>query len=100
MGAAGTDLFHHLNFLTAAEKYRRYFIKTLNNEYTFGGAKTGESGWKASNSFFRSIKDFNYKHSLFVSIASKYLIDLVCLGFWFVGLVSLIIFYSRKELEI
>ena len=100
MGAAGTDLFHHLNFLTSAEKYRRYFIKTLNNEYAFGGSKTGESGWKASNSFFRSIKDFNYSPSLFVSVTSKYLIDLVCLGFWVAGLVSLIIFYSRKELEI
>ena len=100
MGAAGTDLFHHLKFLTAAEKYRRYFIKTLNDEYAFGGSKTGESEWRASNNFFRSIKDFNYAQSLFVSIASKYLIDIMCLAFWLLSLVSLIVFYSRKELEI
>ena len=40
MGTAGTDMFHHLDFLKQAENYRRIFIKTLNDEYAFGGAKT------------------------------------------------------------
>ena len=29
MGTAGTDMFHHLNFLKQAEDYRRFFIKKL-----------------------------------------------------------------------
>jgi len=98
MASAGTDLFHHLDFLNAAESYRRYFIKTLNDEYAFGGSRTGERGWKASNEFFRSIKDFSYKEANFLSILSKYLIDIFCLLFWGMSLVVGINFFSRKEL--
>ena len=98
MASAGTDLFHHLDFLNAAELYRRYFIKTLNDEYAFGGSRTGERGWKASNEFFRSIKDFSYKEANFLSILSKYLIDIFCLLFWGMSLVVGINFFSRKEL--
>ena len=98
MASSGTDLLHHLDFLNAAEVYRRYFIKTLNDEYAFGGSKTGERGWKASNEFFRSIKDFSYNEAAFLSISSKYLIDIVCLLFWVLSLVFAINFFSRKEL--
>ena len=98
MASAGTDLFHHLDFLNTAESYRRYFIKTLNDEYAFGGSRTGERGWKASNEFFRSIKDFSYKEANFLSILSKYLVDIFCLLFWGMILVVGINFFSRKEL--
>ena len=98
MASAGTDLFHHLDFLNGAESYRRYFIKTLNDEYAFGGSRTGERGWKASNEFFRSIKDFSYKEAGFLSILSKYLIDILGLLFWGMILVVGINFFSRKEL--
>ena len=96
MGAAGTDLFHHLDFLNESEEYRRYFIKTLNDEYAFGGSKTGERAWKASNDFFRSVKDFSYKQVSFFSIYYKYLIDIFCLIFWVLILVTLIVFFSKK----
>ena len=89
---------YRLDFLNAAESYRRYFIKTLNDEYAFGGSKTGERGWKASNEFFRSIKDFSYKEADFLSILSKYLIDILCLLFWGMILVVGIVFFTRKEL--
>ena len=98
MGSAGTDLFHHLEFLYQAEQYRRYFIRTLNDEYAFGGSKTGEKGWKATNDFFRSIKDFNYIFSNFSSIFSKYFIDLFFLLLWIFMIISLIVFFSKKEL--
>ena len=98
MASAGTDLIHHLYFLNEAEKYRRYFIKTLNDEYAFGGSKTGERGWKASNDFFRSIKDFTYKEATFSSISHKYFIDIFCLLFWLFSLIGLIIFTSKRVL--
>lgn len=98
MASSGTDLFHHLDFLDAAEVYRRYFIKTLNDEYAFGGSKTGERGWKATNKFFRSIKDFSYKEKNFLSISSKYLIDILCILFWGLSLVFAINFFAGKEL--
>ena len=40
MAYSGTDMYHHLHFLKEAENYRRIFIKTLNDEYAFGGSKT------------------------------------------------------------
>ena len=99
MASAGTDLLHHLDFLNAAEIYRRYFIKTLNDEYAFGGSKTGERGWKASNKFFKSIKDFRYMEKKFTSIYLKYIIDFLCLVFWALSLVIAINFFSTKGLD-
>ena len=73
------------------------FIKTLNDEYAFGGSKTGDRGWKASNEFFRSIEDFRYKEANFSSILFKYFTDIFCLLFWSLSLVVAINYFSRKE---
>lgn len=82
MGTAGTDMFHHLDFLRQAEEYRRVFIKALNDEYAFGGSKTGERGWKADTAFFQSVKDFTYTEPSISSVSSKYTIDMVVLFVW------------------
>ena len=96
MGSSGSDMYHHLDFLNKAESYRRVFIKTLNNEYAFGGSKTGERGWKASNEFFRSVKDFNYELPTFLSFHTKYLIDIIILLFWVFFTSILVYFFTRK----
>jgi ABC-2 type transport system permease protein len=96
MGSSGSDMYHHLDFLNKAESYRRVFIKTLNDEYAFGGSKTGERGWKASNEFFRSVKDFNYELPTFLSFYTKYLIDIIILLFWVFFTSILVYFFTRK----
>ena len=96
MGTAGTDLYHHLDFLEKAENYRRFFIKTLNDEYAFGGSKTGERGWKATNEFFRSIDDFEYITPKFITFYLKYVTDILILLFWSFVSVFLLSFYSKK----
>lgn len=96
MGSSGSDMYHHLDFLNKAESYRRVFIKTLNDEYAFGGSKTGERGWKASNEFFRSVKDFNYELPNFLSFYTKYLIDIIILLFWVFFTSILVYFFTRK----
>ena len=96
MGSSGSDMFHHLDFLTKAESYRRIFIKTLNDEYAFGGSKTGERGWKATNEFFRSVKDFKYELPTFLSFYSKYLIDVIILCFWVFFTTFSLYFFTRK----
>ena len=100
MGASGTDMYHHLDFLNQAEKYRRVFIKSLNDEYAFGGSKTGQRGWKASNEFFRSVKEFQYHNPTFSSFYTKYMIDVLILLFWAFMLVVFLSFSSRKTLNI
>ena len=96
MGSSGSDMFHHLDFLTKAESYRRIFIKTLNDEYAFGGSKTGERGWKATNEFFRSVKDFRYDLPTFFSLFSKYLIDVIIILFWVFFTTFSLYFFTRK----
>jgi ABC-2 type transport system permease protein len=96
MGSSGSDMYHHLDFLNKAESYRRVFIKTLNDEYAFGGSKTGERGWKASNEFFRSVEDFNYELPTFLSFYTKYLIDIIILLFWVFFTSILVYFFTRK----
>ena len=96
MGSSGSDMFHHLDFLTKAESYRRIFIKTLNDEYAFGGSKTGERGWKATNEFFRSVIDFKYELPTFFSLFSKYLIDVIIILFWVFFTTFSLYFFTRK----
>ena len=69
---------------------------SLNDEYAFGGSKTGERGWKATNEFFRSVKDFKYELPAFLSFYSKYFIDLIVLCFWVFLTSFLLYFFTRK----
>ncbi len=96
MGLSGSDMFHHLDFLSQAENYRRFLIKQLNDEYAFGGSVSGDRSWKASKEFFQSIEDFNYNFPSFFSFLNKYLIDVFVLFFWFFMLIYLLVSKSRK----
>ncbi len=98
MGTAGTDMFHHLDFLKQAENYRRFFIKKLNNEYAFGGSKTGDRSWKADTEFFQSVKDFSYSFPVFLSFVSKYILDILFLFLWSVCLLFLLKYSSEKTI--
>ena len=95
MGSCGTDLIHHLDFLSKAEIYRRYFVKALNDEYTTVSTD-GENAYLSNNSFFKSINDFNYKGLNFFSSLNYYLFDLLFLIVWTISLMFFIVFKSRK----
>jgi len=99
MGSAGTDMFHHLDFLNQAESYRRRFIKTLNDKHAYGGSKTGDWDWKADNAFFKSVEDFEYQTPSINTFWSKYLIDVLVLFFWVLFLLTLI-HYSSKRVSV
>jgi ABC-2 type transport system permease protein len=96
MGSAGTDMFHHLDFLKQAENYRRVFIKTLNDKHAYGGSKTGDWDWKVDKTFFQSVKDFHYQTPSIQKIGSKYLIDLLLLFGWVILLLALINYISKR----
>jgi|TARA_B100000530_G_scaffold74736_1_gene44299 ABC-2 type transport system permease protein len=87
MGTAGTDMFHHLNFLRQAEDYRRELIKNLNNKWRDGG-------W--DEVFFQSIKEFEYKVPNFLTLISKYFLDILFLCLWPIILFFVIQFLSKK----
>jgi len=96
MGFTASDNLHHQGFLVEVENYRRGFIKTLNDEHTFGGSKTGDWGWKADNAFFKSVPDYTYKPAKLQSMAKYYLLDMGMLLFWAGLTLGLLIYGSRK----
>jgi ABC-2 type transport system permease protein len=100
MGSAGTDMFHHLDFLKQAENYRRKFIKTLNDKHAYGGSKTGDWDWKADNAFFKSVEDFEYQTPPINTFSSKYLIDVLVLFSWVICLLTLIYYSSKRVSEL
>ena len=75
-------MVHHLDFLDQAEDYRREFIKTLNDEYAFGGSKTGQRGWKADTAFFQSVADFHYRSPRILGLTAHYRLDIIFLLIW------------------
>ena len=88
MGFCGSDMVHHLDFLKKAEDYRRYLIKTLNDKHAHGGSKTGEWRWTVDNTFFKSVKTFDYQMMLIKNQIGSYIIDIIALIAWgiFAGL--------------
>ena len=82
MGFCGSDMIHHLDFLKKAELYRRYLIKTLNDKHAHGGSKTGEWRWTVDNTFFRSVKTFEYQTMKIKDQIENYYIDILSLIVW------------------
>jgi ABC-2 type transport system permease protein len=99
MASAGTDIFHHLDFLKQAENYRRVFIKTLNDKHAYGGSKTGDWDWKVDTEFFKSVTDFSYQSPSIGSLWSKYLTDTFALLLW-AALLLVLVNYSSKRISI
>ena len=87
MGSTGSDMFHHLDFLSQAEDYRRDLIKELNNKWRDGG-------W--DESFFQSIKDFAYTVPSFLLLLGKYFLDILFLFLWTIVLLLTIKYSSEK----
>ncbi len=96
MGFAGSDYYHHQDFLQQAENYRRVLIKELNDKHAFGGSKTGEWSWEADNDFYKSIPDFAYQPASLGTKLDKYLLDLLLLGAWILFSLVLLNRASKK----
>jgi len=98
MGFCGSDMIHHLDFLKKAEHYRRYLIKTLNDKHAHGGSKTGEWRWTVDNTFFRSIKTFDYQTMLIKDQIGNYLLDILALIVWVIFAGYLFRFKVKREI--
>ena len=96
MGFAASDNYHHQIFLEQVEYYRRKLIQSLNIEHAHGGSKTGDWGWKAKNSFFKGIPDFDYQLEKIKAVIRTYILDVACLLMWTVLIFGLLSFNSKK----
>ena len=98
MGFCGSDMIHHLDFLKKAEHYRRYLIKTLNDKHAHGGSKTGEWRWTVDNTFFRSVKTFDYQIMLIKNHIGYYLFDTLVLIAWGIFAGSLMRYKIKRDI--
>ena len=98
MGFCGSDMIHHLDFLKKAEHYRRYLIKTLNDKHAHGGSKTGEWRWTVDNTFFRSVKTFDYQTMLIKNHIGNYLFDILALIAWAIFAGSLMRYKIKRDI--
>ncbi len=88
MGFSGTDMYHHLDFLNQGEKYRREFIKILNEKYT--------TTKRADADFFKSVKNFNYQAPNLITFFWKYILDFIALFFWVISSFLILNFLTKK----
>lgn len=89
MGLSGTDMYHHLDFLNQGEKYRRGFIKALNEKYTLTR--------RADAEFFKSIEDFDYQVPFLITFLWKYILDFFALFFWLISSFLMLNFLTKKN---
>ena len=98
MGFCGSDMIHHLDFLKKAENYRRYLIKTLNDKHAHGGSRTGEWRWTVDNTFFRSVKTFDYQTMMIKNHIGNYLFDILALIAWAIFAGSLMRYKIKRDI--
>ena len=98
MGFCGTDMIHHLDFLRKSEDYRRYLIKTLNDEHAFGGSTTGDWRWTVDSTFFKSVEGFSYVNPKIAGKIDYYYMDLAALLWWGIFITAMIRISVNKDL--
>ncbi|MGB4771680.1 MAG: DUF3526 domain-containing protein [Chitinophagaceae bacterium] len=96
MAFSQSDFSNHLNLLTAAEMYRRYLIKELNDKMAYGGSKTGDWDWKVDPKYWETVRDFEYPSATILQTTKSNVVEIVALLFWVLVLVAGITITSKK----
>lgn len=81
MALAGTDVEHHLRFQGAAETYRRYLVKHM-NDYMTVHAAGADFGYLASPELWATVTDFEYESPSTVAVLSQHPIALALALGW------------------
>lgn len=84
MSLAGTDFAHHRDFAAAAESYRRFLVKKMNDDMTFNAGKEDFS-YLAKPALWQTVEDFRYEAPSAAWALSKQTVSLALLAFWCVA---------------
>jgi ABC-2 type transport system permease protein len=90
MSLTETDVYHHFRFMQQAEAYRRGLVKKLNDEFAYGGSKSGDYDWKVQAGYWQGIDDFHYTPPSLLWSLKERKSALLALFFWVVGVIVLI----------
>jgi ABC-2 type transport system permease protein len=96
MSMAGTDFFHYVDFLNAAEKYRYALTQHLNNlQATKVAHKDKTSRLKAD--IYASYPPFYYEGPAFTKALANVSLSIIALAFWTALVYGLIIITMNKK---
>ncbi len=88
MSLAGTDFAHHRDFAAAAESYRRFLVKKMNDDMTFNAGKEDFS-YLAKPALWQTVEDFRYDAPSAWWALSKQTVSLALLTLWCVAALAL-----------
>ncbi|AEP13768.1 DUF3526 domain-containing protein [Chloracidobacterium thermophilum] len=82
MALAGTDVFHHLDFADAAERYRQPLIKTLNEDWAYNSTLATDETYVADTRLWTSVQPFTYTPPPLTLALKRQWLALAWLGGW------------------
>jgi ABC-2 type transport system permease protein len=99
MGLAGTDFAQHRDFAQAAERYRRYLVKEMNDYMTYNAGKQ-DFGYLAQPAVWQSVTAFEYDAPGTVWVLRNQALSLALLALWFTAAVgAALIFTARMKVD-
>ena len=95
MGMAGTDFFHHRNFASAAENYRRMLIKKMNDDLTYNGINR-DTPYLAQPALWETVEEFQYQAPSTRTALGQQRLSLLILGLWSLASLTAAILLARR----
>lgn len=94
-GLAGTDFYHHREFATAAEQYRRHLVRVMNDDLAEHG-KTAGFQYMGDHALWSSVEPFEYQTPQVGFVLAHHGRDLAALGGWLVLGLGLALVGARR----
>lgn len=96
MAIAGTDMYHHFDFMASVERYRRSLIRDLNTQDALRKSEFKDKQGKLTANYWKRTKDFSYQPPNLAWSLQHYYIELFALSTWMFILVLIIYFFTTK----
>jgi ABC-2 type transport system permease protein len=95
MGLAGTDFAQHRDFAQAAEAYRRYLVKRMNDDMTYNAGKQDFS-YLAQPAVWQGVAAFEYDAPATGWVLRNQSLSLALLALWFVAAAAAALFFTAR----
>jgi ABC-2 type transport system permease protein len=83
MSMSGTDFAQHRDFASAAENYRRQFVKMMNDDMTYKAGKADFS-YLAAPALWQTVPEFLYEAPAATKALKNQIISITVLSLWFI----------------
>lgn len=95
MGVCNTDLWTHIHFIEATDKYRKIFIKTINDDL-IKSPYIPNQRFVRSKDFWKKVPKFTYQLPDIQLFRQRYSVVLTMYSLWFMASLGMLLFASKK----